>query len=140
MGADRRIVEHKDYSGVEVGKPWHRRVADWIATGHRVWIGFLSAGTLFTAVNVYIHNIVVTTSPHLEATIKAAVHDAVTAELLQQKADIQVLKDNTGGLPIWRKEETDKTADLLLRMQASEHHNSRNEQRIDDYLKARAAR
>lgn len=111
-------------------QPWWRRVWAWAQTGHKIWLGCIAIGTVFTGVNASMKKVMITSEP----TIRATVHQAVQDELLDMSVRIKNLEDNTNGVPVWRGDITRKVNDHDKDLSGVIKQAERTDHRVDEYL------
>jgi hypothetical protein len=111
-------------------KPWWRRFVDWLTDAHSIVIKVSVVCGATLGAHAWLKAQV------FDATVKKAVAD----EMLTIKVDLAELKANTGGLPAWRADVSDK----ISKLEDQTAHNTKDivrvEGRVDQWLISRGAR
>lgn len=113
-------------------KPWWRKLAAWLGDFHKFATTLLAIGGATIVIHVWLKGLV--TRAELDMAVQAATQKALVETFSAMKADLETLKNNTGGLPTWR-------ADVTQRLGKVEDHSAANgdqivrvEARVDRFL------
>jgi hypothetical protein len=119
-------------------QPRWRRVLGWLADFHKFVITLASIAGTSVAIHVWLKGLI--TRAELDVAVEAAVTKATDKVLLDVRADLAIIKMNTGGLKEWRGDTTTKVIALEQGLTIAQKLAEKNESRIDTYLAARGPR
>jgi hypothetical protein len=114
--------------------PRLRRAVAWIADFHKFVITLAGIATATVGAHVFLKGLI--TRKELDL----AVESAVTKALADVRADLAIIKTNTGGIPEWRGDMTTRVISLEQRISIAHKLAEKNESRIDTYLTTRVGR
>jgi hypothetical protein len=109
-------------------QPLHRRIFGLIADV-KVFAG-ICAATI--AGHAWLKGLV--TRAEVNLAVKAEVTLQVKAALDEMRADLAIIKTNTGGLPEWRGQTSDRVVKLEEKADEAKHLATKANDRIDSYL------
>lgn len=112
--------------------PWHRRVIAWLSDFHKFVTTLVGIAVTSIAIHVWLKGLI--TRKELDVAVEASVTKSVAAALVDVRTDLAIIKTNTGGLPEWRKETTEKVIALDQKTSAATKDASKANDRIDTYL------
>jgi len=112
--------------------PWWRRAWAWLKEYPKFVATLLAISGANTAIHVWFKGLI--TRAELNVAVEAAVTEATKKTLADVRADLEIIKTNTAGIPDWRGETTKKVVALERDTAAATHRAETANQRIDQYL------
>lgn len=112
--------------------PWWRRATAWLADFHKFATTLVAVAGTTVAIHVWLKGLI--TRAELDLAVDAAVTKATEKALLDVRGDLAIIKTNTGGLPQWRGETTEKVVKLEEKASVAAKDAQKANDRIDTYL------
>lgn len=112
--------------------PWLRRLMAWLSDFHKFVTTVAAIAAVSIAVHVWLKGLI--TRAELDLAVDAAVQKATEKALLDIRGDLAIIKTNTGGLPQWRGETSEKLIALDGKASAAAKDATKANDRIDTYL------
>lgn len=113
-------------------KPWWRRAVAWIGEFHKFATTLIAVAGVTVAVHVWLKGLI--TRAELDVAVQAATSKALVEMFSQMRADMETLKSNTGGLPAWRANVTERLGKVEDHASTNADQIVRVEARVDRFL------